>query len=218
MSTISGASSNARGVGPHLSSPTLRPRHSLILMSRCLSSSDCCGPGTSGHCSSPTGDCIQIPGTYHSSPRQCSNISLFDSAPEMAAVQRPFSSIYRGTPCSTRGFTLRALQSYSNTWLTRTHRANRRWHHVPQSFPVSWRGCFGCGAKPDSQCCSGRGQCVHGLCSCQRGASGVDCAHAEPPQQPMSDDKLSLSSSSSSSFSPSRRARTTVAIYVYDLP
>ena len=46
-----------------------------------------------------------------------------------------------------------------------------------QSFFHEWMGCFGCEDPSDPQsCCSRRGDCVFGICACNDGTFGVDCA------------------------------------------
>ena len=52
-----------------------------------------------------------------------------------------------------------------------------------QSFFHEWLGCFGCAVNGDpSSCCSGRGECMFGVCACRDGAFGVDCAGRSPPR------------------------------------
>ena len=161
------------------------------------------------HFSSATNECIELPGNI--GPR-CDNVSRFD-------VDKLLSEVYlepvlkaprdggNTVPFTATPFTARALRSYLNTWLTRTHWPNVRWQGGATKMPTSYRGCFGCGAH--SPCCRGRGACVHGLCACQKGASGIDCAHSEPPAAPAVD---------SASGGTKRRRKAGVAIYVYDLP
>ena len=70
---------------------------------------------------------------------------------------------------------------------------------------VGFAGCFGCveNCKTLKDTCSRRGECVFGLCVCQPGAYGLDCAEGTvqgglpPPHFP---------------------APTSLAIYVYELP
>lgn len=40
--------------------------------------------------------------------------------------------------------------------------------------------CFGCESGDVSKCCSGRGECFVGVCICQPGAAGLDCAESSP--------------------------------------
>ena len=91
-----------------------------------------------GHFSSTTGDCIQIPGSY--GPR-CDNISRFDVDPSLWHVSLPRvpeGGAGHTVPCTYAPFTARALRSYLDTWLTRTHRANVRFHGGDRT-PASWR-------------------------------------------------------------------------------
>lgn len=179
------------------------------------SSGRCC---PQGHRSVTTYDCIELPGT---NGPHCDNISRFDSDVTLSHVvlKETLSQAQAGAgvPCSSTPFTARALRSYLNTWLTRTHRANLAWPRVPSSrVPPSWRGCFGCGLQHGSVCCSGRGTCVHGLCACHTGAAGIDCAEDAP--KPVADSVHEQPSAPKLPASPPRVQRSGVAIYVYDLP
>ena len=171
----------------------------------CSRSADCC---PRGHCAQITGDCINAPGANGA---KCSNVSYFDADPTLG------TSLYRtsavpGIHCIQMEFTARALRSYANTWLTKIHKENVKW--VPRSVesrtgpyqiaeiskvPVSWKGCFGCGLVKNGACCRGHGTCMHGLCICQPGFSGIDCGHANRG-------------------APQSRAASGLSIYVYDLP
>ena len=100
-----------------------------------------------GHWSPPTGECIQIPGTY--GPR-CDNVSRFDVDANLSRVDLERVAHGEGNahvPCTAAPFTSRALRSYLETWLTRTHRARLHWHHslvgAASKIPTTWRGCFG---------------------------------------------------------------------------
>ena len=73
--------------------------------------------------------------------------------------------------------------------------SQRKWY-------PSWQGCFGC--DEGGSCCSRRGRCELGVCACDPGACGLDCAQPcdgviEKP-------------------APTQPSRRGVAIYVYDLP
>ena len=59
-----------------------------------------------------------------------------------------------------------------------------------------WHGCFGC--EGSSVCCSGHGKCALGVCKCEPGYRGIDCATTD--------------------VSAAGPAPSSLAIYVYDLP
>ena len=71
----------------------------------------------------------------------------------------------------------------------------RPWQMNQLRWFTEWKGCFGG--------CRGRGTCVVGVCVCERGASGLDCAEGPPPPPPLP---------------PPPPPRRTLAVYVYDLP
>ena len=48
----------------------------------------------------------------------------------------------------------------------------RPWQMNQLRWFTEWKGCFGG--------CRGRGTCVVGVCVCERGASGLDCAEGPP--------------------------------------
>ena len=80
---------------------------------------------------------------------------------------------------------------------------NMRRGKSQQSFYHEWLGCFGCTIPGDpASCCSGRGKCVFGVCACDDGAFGVDCAGGKGQ------------TIRSTRFV--KRKRATLAIYVYE--
>jgi hypothetical protein len=183
-----------------------RPSDFSSMTPRCRTHAACC---PRGHCSELLGDCVQIPGSYGA---RCDNVSLFDISASLGAPQLATSTI-PNVPCAQTSFTARALRSYLQTWLTRVHKPNKTWHSTgvgdsTSKMPLSWKGCFGC-EQPHGrrQCCRGRGDCVHGLCACHPGYSGIDCAHEAKAIAHAQEPQARAAARPSS-----------VSIYVYDLP
>ena len=68
--------------------------------------------------------------------------------------------------------------------------------------------CFGCESGDIGSCCSRRGECLAGVCICQPGASGLDCAESSPrpPPQPRP------------AAHPGDARQRSLQVFVYDLP
>lgn len=62
--------------------------------------------------------------------------------------------------------------------------------------------CHGCLGSP-ATCCSGHGVCLQGICACQHGRSGLDCAHSAPHD---------------AAHAEERPARHGLSIFVYPVP
>ena len=145
----------------------------------------------------------------------CSSVVL-DDACQSAVNALPFEANGTGRADPLRRWCYKSarerLGKESDKWMShlkddprRAYREVRRGRPMrartsQQSFFQEWLGCFGCSTSDPSSCCSGRGECVFGVCACQDGSFGVDCA----------------GSSSSSGATTSANARRTLAIYVYE--
>ena len=178
----------------------------------CSSTSPC--RNSLSYCNLDAQVCLGAPST------STINVSLH----ELPAAWRRGSN-HGGRACVDAASRLRDLSTASQQW----HRLRSRKFDRPaaredlldgrrrRAAAAGDRSCWGCWvpkyeafapgiprARPHAQqpCCSGRGDCVLGLCVCHSGAYGIDCAHGHAHGHTQ----------------PPPPARRGLAIYVYDLP